>query len=76
MGLSFTVKVLNSEYLVQLIRLQEVDGFIESQILLECRTVTLRRVGQGKWALKNDSLSFVDGLIDEIGNSIAKFYYV
>ncbi|MBC7914536.1 MAG: hypothetical protein H7Y07_10490 [Pyrinomonadaceae bacterium] len=76
MGQTFTINLAGTKFHFQLINLNQVDRIIESQILLQGTTVTLRKEGQGKWCQKENSSPIITDLIQAIGNTISLRYRI
>lgn len=76
MGQIFTVNLAGSSFHFQLIKLQQIDRVIESQILLQGTTVTLCKETRGDWKQKESSNPLIKELVQAIGNSISLRYRI
>jgi hypothetical protein len=76
MGQIFTINLAGAKFHFQLIKLNQVDRNIESQILLQGTTVTLCKNGQTGWSQKESSSPIVKELIQAIGNTISLRYRI
>lgn len=76
MGQTFTVNLSGDFIQFQVIKLQEAGDGVESQILLQSRTVTLCKPRRGKWQLKSQAFPIMNELVEAIGNSIASRYLI
>ncbi len=76
MGQIFTVNLAGSSFHFQLIKLQQIDRVIESQILLQGTTVTLCKETRGDWKQKESSNPIIKELVQAIGNSISLRYRI
>lgn len=76
MGQTFTVELAGASFHFQLIKLQQVDRIIESQILLQGTTVTLCKGARGNWMQKDSSNPLLKELVQAIGNSISLRYRI
>ncbi len=76
MGQIFTIDLAGSSFHFQLIKLQQVDRMVESQILLQGTTVTLCKGDKGDWMQKENSNPIVKELVQAIGNSISLRYRI
>ena len=76
MGQTFTINLAGSKFNFQLIKLNQVDRTVESQILLQGTTVTLFRDGRSGWTQKETSNPVIDELIQAIGNTISLRYRI
>lgn len=76
MGQTFTINLAGVKFHFQLIKLNQVDRTVESQILLQGTTVTLCKNGQGGWTQKENSNPILKELIHAIGNTISLRYRI
>jgi hypothetical protein len=76
MGQIFTINLAGSKFHFQLIKLNQVDRTVESQILLHGTTVTLCKNGQSGWSQKESSSPILQELIQAIGNTISLRYRI
>lgn len=76
MGQNFTINLAGAKFHFQLIKLNQVDRTVESQILLQGTTVTLFKSGQNGWTQKESSSPIVKELIQAIGNTISLRYRI
>ena len=76
MGQNFTINLAGAKFHFQLIKLNQVDRTVESQILLQGTTVTLLKNGQNGWTQKESSSPIVKELIQAIGNTISLRYRI
>ncbi|PWG79486.1 hypothetical protein DDR33_17170 [Pararcticibacter amylolyticus] len=76
MGQIFTVNLAGSSFHFQLIKLQQIDRVVESQILLQGTTVTLCKETRGDWKQKESSNPLIKELVQAIGNSISLRYRI
>lgn len=76
MGQTFTISLAGVKFHFQLIKLNQVDRTIESQILLQGTTVTLCKDGQGSWSQKEASSPIIKELVQAIGNTISLRYRI
>ncbi len=76
MGQLFTIDLAGSSFYFQLIKLQQVDRMVESQILLQGTTVTLCKCDKGDWIQKGNNNPIVKELVQAIGNSISLRYRI
>lgn len=76
MGQVFTINIAGSNFHFQLIKLNQIDRAVESQILLQGTTVTLYKKEQGGWSQKESSNPIVKELIQAIGNTISLRYRI
>ena len=76
MGQDFTINLAGAKFHFQLIKLNQVDRTVESQILLQGTTVTLLKSGQIGWTQKESSSPIVKELIQAIGNTISLRYRI
>lgn len=76
MGQAFTINLAGANFHFQLIKLQQVDRMIESQILLQGTTVTLCKGDKGSWMQKDPSNPILKELVQAIGNSISLRYRI
>lgn len=76
MGQIFTINLAGSSFHFQLIKLQQIDRTVESQILLQGTTVTLCKKEKGDWMQKENSNPIVKELVQAIGNSISLRYRI
>jgi hypothetical protein len=76
MGQTFTISVAGSKFHFQLIKLNQVDRTIESQILLQGTTVTLCKKGQSGWSQKESSSPILKELVQAIGATISLRYRI
>jgi hypothetical protein len=75
MGQIFTINLKGSEFHYQLIKLNQIDRIVESQILLQGTTVTLCKDDKG-WTQKENTIPLLNELIQAIGNSISLRYRI
>ena len=68
MGQVFTVNLGGSNFHFQIIKLNQEDRRVESQILLEGATVTLCKENQTGWMQKEEANPIVKELLQAIGN--------
>lgn len=76
MGQVFTINIAGSDFHFQLIKLNQVDRAVESQILLQGTTVTIYKKAQGGWSQKESSNPIVNEMVQAIGNTISLRYRV
>ena len=76
MGQVFTIDLAGASFHFQLIKLQQVDRTVESQILLQGTTVTICKGAKGYWMQKGNSNPIVEELVQAIGNSISLRYRI
>lgn len=76
MGQIFTINLAGAKFHFQLIKLNQIDRTVESQILLQGTTVTLCKKGQGSWSQKESSTPLIKELIQAIGNTISLRYRI
>jgi hypothetical protein len=76
MGQTFTINLAGAKFHFQLIKLNQVDRTVESQILLQGTTVTLCKDGQSGWTQKESSSPLIKELIQAIGNTISLRYRI
>lgn len=76
MGQVFTISIAGAKFHFQLIKLNQIDRVIESQILLQGTTVTLCKKGQGGWSQKDNTVPIVQELVQAIGNTISLRYRI
>ncbi len=76
MGQIFTIDIAGSSFHFQLIKLEQVDRMVESQILLQGTTVTLCKGYKGDWMQKENNNPIVKELVQAIGNSISLRYRI
>jgi hypothetical protein len=75
MGQIFTINLAEVKIHYQLIKLNQVNRTVESQILLQGTTVTLFKDTEG-WKQKENAFPIVKELIQAIGNSISLRYRI
>ncbi|WP_207426836.1 hypothetical protein [Pedobacter sp. SYSU D00535] len=76
MGQVFTINLAGSNFHYQLIKLNQINRTVESQVLLQGgATVTLCKDDRG-WSQKEDSAPIVKELVQAIGNSISLRYRI
>jgi hypothetical protein len=76
MGQIFTINLAGSKFHFQIIKLNQQDRKVESQILLQGTTVTLCKNGQCGWEQKESSSPLIKELIQAIGNTISLRYRI
>ncbi len=76
MGQVFTINLAGAKFHFQLIRLDQIDRIVESQILLQGTTVTLLKEGQSAWSQKESSSPILKELVQAIGNTISLRYRI
>lgn len=76
MGQIFTINLAGMKFHFQLIKLNQIDRNVESQILLQGTTVTLCKNGQSEWTQKENSSPIVQELVQAIGNTISLRYRI
>lgn len=76
MGQTFTINLAGAKFHFQLIKLNQIDRTVESQILLQGTTVTLCKNGQSGWTQKETSSPIIKELIQAIGNTISLRYRI
>ncbi|MBC8054761.1 MAG: hypothetical protein H7Y13_17015 [Sphingobacteriaceae bacterium] len=76
MGQIFTINLAGAKFHFQLIKLNQIDRTVESQILLQGTTVTLCKIGQSGWTQKESSSPIIKELIQAIGNTISLRYRI
>ena len=76
MGQTFTINLAGSRFHFQLIKLNQIDRTVESQILLQGTTVTLLKDGKSGWTQKETSNPLIKELIQAIGNTISLRYRI
>ena len=76
MGQVFTINIAGAKFHFQLIKLNQIDRDIESQILLQGTTVTLCKKSQGGWSQKDNTIPIVQELVQAIGNTISLRYRI
>lgn len=75
MGQVFTINLSGSAFHYQLIKLNQINRTVESQILLQGTTVTLCKDEKG-WTQKENTVPIVKELVQAIGNSISLRYRI
>lgn len=75
MGQVFTINLKGADFHYQLIKLNQIDREVESQILLQGTTITLCKDDTG-WRQKESSIPVLKELIQAIGNSISLRYRI
>jgi len=75
MGQVFTISLEGAKFHYQLLKLNQKNRVVESEILLQGNTVTLYKDDRG-WKQKEDALPLVDELIRAIGNSLSLRYRI
>ena len=76
MGQVFTINLGGAKFHFQLIKLNQVDRHVESQILLQGTTITLCKSGQSGWIQKESPCPLIKDLIQAIGNTISLRYRI
>ena len=76
MGQIFTINLAGAKFHFQLIKLNQTDRMVESQILLQGTTVTLCKNGQSGWTQKESSSPIFNELVQAIGNTISLRYRI
>lgn len=72
----FTINLAGSMFHFQLIKLNQVDRTVESQILLQGTTVTLCKNAQSGWRQKENSRPIIEELVQAIGDTISLRYRI
>lgn len=72
----FTITLGGANFHFQLIRLNQIDRTVESQILLQGTTVTLLKKGQSGWSQKESGSPILKELVQAIGNTISLRYRI
>lgn len=75
MGQVFTIILQGCEFRYQLIKLNQMNRIVESQILLQGTTVTLCKDERG-WSQKENASPLINELVQAIGNSISLRYRI
>lgn len=76
MGQIFTIHLAGAKFHFQLIKLNQVDRAVESQILLQGSTITLCKTAQHGWTQKETSNPIIQELVQAIGNTISLRYRI
>jgi len=76
MGQIFTINVAGVKFHFQLIKLNQFDRMVESQILLQGTTVTLCKKSPGGWSQKESPNPIINELVQAIGNTISLRYRI
>ncbi len=75
MGQVFTISLEGAKFHYQLLKLNQNNRVVESEILLQGNTVTLYKDDRG-WKQKENTLPIVDELVRAIGNSLSLRYRI
>lgn len=75
MGQVFTISLEGAKFHYQLLKLNQKNRVVESEILLQGNTVTLYKDDRG-WKQKENALPIVDELVRAIGNSLSLRYRI
>ncbi|WP_207535483.1 hypothetical protein [Desertivirga arenae] len=75
MGQVFTISLQGAKFHYQLLKLNQKNRMVESEILLQGNTVTLYKDDRG-WKQKENALPLVDELVRAIGNSLSLRYRI